>query len=66
MHYLHAAIIEATRLYPPVTFNGRVGNYSAYTRMEKLVPEHWLGNGGEFAAGDAAHYPVFHARPTCR
>ena len=24
MHYLHAAITEAMRLYPPVPFNGRV------------------------------------------
>ncbi|CAN6337764.1 unnamed protein product [Urochloa humidicola] len=49
MHYLHAAITEAMRLYPPVPFNGRVA----------VVDDDALPSGAAVRAGWHANYSAY-------
>ncbi|CAA7398391.1 unnamed protein product [Spirodela intermedia] len=75
MTYLHAAVTEAMRLYPPVPWN------SSYCLADDVLPdgtkvwfmaavwgedfgefrpERWLGPGGEFRAESPFRFPAFH------
>ncbi|GJN14362.1 hypothetical protein PR202_gb01182 [Eleusine coracana subsp. coracana] len=51
MHYLHAAITEAMRLYPPVPFNGRVALADDVLPSGAAVREGWHANYSAYAMG---------------
>ena len=51
MHYLHAAITEAMRLYPPVPFNGRVAVRDDVLPGGAAVRAGWYANYSAYAMG---------------
>uniref|UniRef100_J3M6P1 Cytochrome P450 n=1 Tax=Oryza brachyantha TaxID=4533 RepID=J3M6P1_ORYBR len=51
MHYLHAAITEAMRLYPPVPFNGRVAVADDVLPGGAAVRAGWFANYSAYAMG---------------
>uniref|UniRef100_A0A0E0L1Y6 Cytochrome P450 n=1 Tax=Oryza punctata TaxID=4537 RepID=A0A0E0L1Y6_ORYPU len=51
MHYLHAAITEAMRLYPPVPFNGRVAVGDDVLPGGAAVRAGWFANYSAYAMG---------------
>ncbi|XP_037469218.1 cytochrome P450 94A2-like [Triticum dicoccoides] len=51
MHYLHAAITEAMRLYPPVPFNGRVAVADDVLPDGTAVRAGWYANYSAYAMG---------------
>ncbi|KAF8719922.1 hypothetical protein HU200_024686 [Digitaria exilis] len=53
MHYLHAALTEAMRLYPPVPFNGRVAVRDDADELPSgaVVREGWYANYSAYAMG---------------
>ena len=51
MHYLHAAITEAMRLYPPVPFNGRVAVADDVLPDGTAVRAGWFANYSAYAMG---------------
>ncbi|CAL5094685.1 unnamed protein product [Urochloa decumbens] len=51
MHYLHAAITEAMRLYPPVPFNGRVAVADDELPSGAAVRAGWYANYSAYAMG---------------
>ncbi|XP_062181416.1 cytochrome P450 94A2-like [Phragmites australis] len=51
MHYLHAAITEAMRLYPPVPFNGRVAVRDDVLPGGAMVRAGWYANYSAYAMG---------------
>ncbi|PAN19797.1 hypothetical protein PAHAL_3G300200 [Panicum hallii] len=51
MHYLHAAITEAMRLYPPVPFNGRVAARDDELPSGATVRAGWHANYSAYAMG---------------
>ncbi|KAL6610128.1 hypothetical protein ACP70R_040097 [Stipagrostis hirtigluma subsp. patula] len=51
MHYLHAAITEAMRLYPPVPFNGRVAVADDVLPSGAAVRAGWYANYSAYAMG---------------
>ncbi|KAK3138916.1 hypothetical protein QOZ80_5AG0375140 [Eleusine coracana subsp. coracana] len=51
MHYLHAAITEAMRLYPPVPFNARVAVSDDVLPSGAAVREGWHANYSAYAMG---------------
>ncbi|CAN6342202.1 unnamed protein product [Urochloa humidicola] len=51
MHYLHAAITEAMRLYPPVPFNERVAVADDELPSGAVVRTGWYGNYSAYAMG---------------
>ncbi|KAL5231982.1 hypothetical protein ABZP36_030758 [Zizania latifolia] len=51
MHYLHAAITEAMRLYPPVPFNGRVAVAADVLPGGAAVRAGWFANYSAYAMG---------------
>jgi cytochrome P450 len=51
MHYLHAAITEAMRLYPPVPFNGRVAVRDDELPSGAAVRAGWYANYSAYAMG---------------
>jgi cytochrome P450 len=51
MHYLHAAITEAMRLYPPVPFNGRVAVRDDVLPSGAALRAGWYANYSAYAMG---------------
>ncbi|CAN6347040.1 unnamed protein product [Urochloa humidicola] len=51
MHYLHAAITEAMRLYPPVPFDGRVAVADDELPSGAAVRAGWYANYSAYAMG---------------
>jgi cytochrome P450 len=51
MHYLHAALAEAMRLYPPVPFNGRVAAADDALPSGAAVRAGWHSNYSAYAMG---------------
>jgi len=51
MHYLHAAITEAMRLYPPVPFNGRVAVRDDVLPSGAALRAGWFANYSAYAMG---------------
>nr|BAN19923.1 cytochrome P450 [Echinochloa phyllopogon] len=51
MHYLHAALTEAMRLYPPVPFNGRVAVRDDELPSGAAVRAGWYANYSAYAMG---------------